>query len=218
MVMYFLPTREIAKSLPPCERRPRCREGWKGVASRCRGFRYMDGLRRFPSFIKCGHRTQPDAELILQKKQGGRATTSLVSLSYKSPASAAALRGAGVTFATLLQPQQYKVTDHSHSHYEWVMWQCKNILYTSSITVGHSQHLDDECASFKCGIISKWNALQLEPPFVFSRHFLLYPVFAVYQKKKEKKNTSRNKNLMHNIQTEGVPDEERSYYWGLLYC
>lgn len=45
---------------------------------------------------------RPDAELILQKKQGGRATTSLVSLSYKSPASAAALRGTGVTHATLL--------------------------------------------------------------------------------------------------------------------
>lgn len=78
----------------------------------------MDGLRRFPSFIKCGQRTQPDAELILQKKQGGRATTSLVSLSYKSPASAAALRGAGITYATLLQLQQSKVTGYSHSHYE----------------------------------------------------------------------------------------------------
>lgn len=42
-----------------------------------------------------------DAKLILQKKQGGRATTSLVSLSYKSPASAVALRGTGVTHATL---------------------------------------------------------------------------------------------------------------------
>lgn len=136
------------------------------VASWCRGFRYMDGLRRFPSFIKCGHRMQPDAELILQKKQGGRATTSLVSLSYKSPASAAALRGTGVTYPTLLQPQQSKVTGHSHSHYEWVMWQCKNILYTSSTIVGHSQHSYDKCASFKCGVIDKWNAVQLEAEFL----------------------------------------------------
>lgn len=57
--------------------------------------------------------------------------------------------------ATLAQPQQSKVTGRSHSHYEWVMWQCKNILYTSSITVGHCQHGQDECASFKCGIIRK---------------------------------------------------------------
>lgn len=44
----------------------------------------------------------PDAELILQKKQGGRATTSLVSLSYKSPASTVALRGTGATHTTLV--------------------------------------------------------------------------------------------------------------------
>lgn len=81
----------------------------------------MDGLRRFPSFIKHGRCTRPDAELILQKKQGGRATTSLVSLSYKSPASAAALRAGPVLparYITTLQPQQSKVTGHSCSHYE----------------------------------------------------------------------------------------------------
>lgn len=66
----------------------------------------MDGLRRFPSFIKHGGRTHPDAELILQKKQGGGATTSLVSLSHKSPAAAAALRGAAVSCCiTAPQPQ-----------------------------------------------------------------------------------------------------------------
>lgn len=59
--------------------------------------RYMDGLRRFPSFIKHGGCTRSDAELILQKKQDGRATTSLVSPSYKSQAGAAALTGAAVT-------------------------------------------------------------------------------------------------------------------------
>lgn len=75
--------------------------GTEGVAWRRWRFGYMDGLRGFPSFIKCGPRTRPDAELISQKKQGGRATTSLVSSGNKSPASAAALRGAGVAFATL---------------------------------------------------------------------------------------------------------------------
>ena len=64
-------------------------------------FRYMDGLRRFPSFITRGRRTSLDAELILQKKQGGRATTSLVSPGYKSTASAAALKASSVSRAAL---------------------------------------------------------------------------------------------------------------------
>lgn len=99
----------------------------------------MDGLRRFPSFIKRGGRTRPDAELILQKKLGGRATTSLVSPSYKSPA-AAALRGAGVIRCiTPLQPQHAKGTGRSCSHYEWVMWRCQNLPPTSAGQRKHSE-------------------------------------------------------------------------------
>lgn len=113
----------------------------------------MDGLRRFPSFIKCGGRTRPDAELILQKKQGGRATTSLV-----SPGNKSLLRHSEAR--RYLTPHYYSLNSlkwpaRSRSHYEWVMKQCKNILYTSTITAGHSQHRHDKCASFKYAIIHK---------------------------------------------------------------
>lgn len=102
----------------------------------------MDGLRRFPSFIKRSGRTHPDAELILQKKLGGRATTSLVSPSYKSPG-AAALRGAGVTRCiTPLQPQHTKGTRRSCNHYEWVMWRCQNLPPTSAGQRKHSKQND----------------------------------------------------------------------------
>lgn len=122
----------------------------------------MDGLRRFPSFLKCGHWTQPDDKLILQKKWGGRPTTSLDFQSHKSPHSAAALKATRSSQATSQQAQQFKVTSHSHSHYKWVMWQCKSTLSTSGNTLGHSQHSCDKCASFKCNIIYKWTALQLK--------------------------------------------------------
>lgn len=157
----------------------------------------MDGLRRFPSFIKCGHRTRPDAELIWQKKRRGGATTSLVSSGNKSPASAAALRG-GRRYLRYIaaRRRRSKVTDRSHSHYPWVMWQCKNTLYTSSITVGHSQHSHDECASFKCGVISKWNALQLQPPFVFPPYFLLYAALLWIQRRRRRRRKGKTRNKL----------------------
>lgn len=82
-----------------------------------------------------------DAELILQKKQGGRATTSLVSLCYKSPASAVALRGTGVTRAALLH-YSLNTLKWPAIHGAIMSELCSNAknLYTSGVSVGHSQH------------------------------------------------------------------------------
>lgn len=130
------------------------------VMSPCWGFGYMDGLGRLPSFIKCGHWTQPDDKLILQKKRGGRPTTSLDFQSHKSPPSAAALKATSTSQAAPQQGRRPKVTSNSHGHYKWVMQRCKNIL--SADTVGHTQLSYDKCARFKCNIIYKWNTLQLK--------------------------------------------------------
>lgn len=95
---------------------------WRGeVMSPCWGFGYMDGLRRLPSFIKCGHWTQPDDKLILQKKRGGRPTTSLDFQSHKSRPSAAALKATSTSRAAPQQARRPKVTSNSHRHYKWVM-------------------------------------------------------------------------------------------------
>lgn len=123
----------------------------------------MDGLRRFPSFIKCGHWTQPDDKLILQKKRGGRPTTSLDFQSHKSPRSAAALKA--TSSSKLHHNRKWNSLKWPAIHAVITSELCGNAKIPSLRLVILQVTVNTRAISmhpWSASIIYKWNALQLK--------------------------------------------------------